>query len=209
MHSDGKVFVVDDDDAVRASMSLALRARGYAVEPFASAQEFLSAYCGHRPACIVLDLSMPGMTGAQLQEELIARREPLPILFLSGYVDVPTAVKCIQRGAVDVIEKPCSPSELAEKIDFALHLDEKALRETVEASDVVRRFKTLTNREHEVMALLVAAAKNTSNRQIATQLGISHRTVDGHRARVMKKMRARSRAELVAMAKTCGLETSV
>jgi FixJ family two-component response regulator len=196
------VFVVDDEFAVRDALKLFLESSGLAVKTFDSARSFLEGYRPQWPGCLVLDIRMPGMSGMALQQALKARQTPIPILFLTGHGDVPMAAKAFKSGAVDFIEKPFNDQELLDRIREALERDARARTHKVWKSTAQERYLHLTPRETEVMALVVAGR---SNKEIARQLDVSHRTIDVHRARVMEKMGAQSLPELVNMAVACGV----
>ncbi len=199
------VILVDDDAAVRRSLSLSLRKRGWEVEAFASAEAFLQACDCARPACLVLDIQMPGMDGLGLQRALAARGCAIPIVFITGHGDVPMSVRAMKRGAVDFLEKPVRHAVLVASIEQALARDRAARRRRSQGAGVQARYAGLTPRERQVMELLVSGSADLTNKHIARALGISHRTVDQHRARVMEKMQAKSHAHLVALAKEFGL----
>lgn len=194
------VFVVDDDDAVRCALVWSLREAGFRVEAFGSAEELLAADPGDRPGCLVLDYSMPGMNGLDLQERLRERRQQIPIIFISGHGDIPTSVRAIKAGAMDFVEKPLSREVLIERIREAIALDRERRRQRAMDGEIVERYRRLTAREREVMALVTAGL---SNKAIARQLQISPRTVENHRARVMSTMVADSVAQLCRMAGVC------
>ncbi|WP_119461381.1 response regulator transcription factor [Rhodospirillaceae bacterium SYSU D60014] len=190
------VFVVDDDDAVREAVGLLLKSNGFTVEAKTSAAEFLAAYDPVRPGCLVLDVRMPGMSGMELQAKLAADQVGIPVIIISGHGDIPMAVAAVQAGAVDFIEKPFDEHRLLATVQRALALDEERRRESAAATGAAARQSRLTAREREVLERVVAG---DPNKVIAARLGISARTVEIHRARVMEKMRARSVAELVQM----------
>lgn len=190
-----RVFVVDDDLAVRESLEVLLRSAGHEVENFDSAAAFLAAY-REQPGCLLLDIRMPGMTGLELQARLNERRMILPVIFVTGHGDVPMAVEAMQGGAVDFLQKPFKDEELLERIASALARD-AANRAVLQELEVIRaRLGSLTPREAEVMRLVVAGK---ANKVIAGDLALSQRTVEIHRARVMEKMHAASLAHLVRM----------
>jgi two-component system response regulator FixJ len=190
------VFVVDDDPGVLDAVQLLLRSVGLQSRGFASAPEFLEAFDPEVPGCLVLDLRMPGMSGRELQRRLLELGSELPIIFVTAHGDVPTAVEAVKDGAVDFIQKPFPEEKLLDKINSALELDKRRRRERNERKEIERRVQSLTPREREVMARV---AGGTMNKNIARQLGISQRTVEIHRARVMEKMRASSVPHLVQM----------
>ncbi len=198
------VYIVDDDVAVSSALARSLTKRGYQAEVFESAEIFLEKFQPDRIACLVLDIRMSGMSGTELQDYLAAKEIILPIIFVTGHGDIPMSVRAIQSGAVDFLEKPYPVEQLTGLIDKALELCKSQMEKADQRRELVSRFETLTPRERDVMTLLVAGAANASNKVIARELDISHRTVDDHRARVMAKLQARSLPELVEMAKLCG-----
>jgi two-component system response regulator FixJ len=187
------VFVVDDDDAMRASLCWLIGSVDLNVEAYGSAAEFLESY-DQRPGCLVLDIRMPGMSGLELQNELKVRAIALPVIFITGHGDVPMALKAVKAGALDFFEKPFSHQELLDRIQEALSADAEARRERADLDRIAARWESLTAREKEVTQLLVGGH---ANRAIAEKLGISVRTVEVHRAHVMEKMKADSLANLV------------
>ena len=198
------VYIVDDEVAVSSALARSLTKRGYQAEVFESAEIFLEKFQPDRIACLVLDIRMSGMSGTELQDYLAAKEIILPIIFVTGHGDIPMSVRAIQSGAVDFLEKPYPVEQLTGLIDKALELCKSQMEKADQRRELVSRFETLTPRERDVMTLLVAGAANASNKVIARELDISHRTVDDHRARVMAKLQARSLPELVEMAKLCG-----
>ncbi|MGB5511110.1 MAG: response regulator transcription factor [Woeseiaceae bacterium] len=190
------VFIVDDDAAIRFAMQALMDSVNLNHEIFASADEFLDKIAGQRPGCLVLDIRMPGLGGLELQEELIKRGNTLPIIFITGHGDVPMAVEAMQKGAVDFIQKPFRDQELLDRIREALATDEERREAQQHHAEVAHRLERLTNREREVFDLVVTGKPN---KVIAYELGVSQRTVEIHRARVMEKMQARSLADLVKM----------
>jgi two-component system, LuxR family, response regulator FixJ len=190
------VFVVDDDAGVREAVKLLLRSVGLPARSFSSAVEFLDEFDPQAPGCLVLDLRMPGMSGRELQKRLLEMGSRTPIIFVTAHGDVPTAVDAVKDGAVDFIQKPFQDQKLLDMVNEALELDERLREEQWEREAVEARVATLTPRERQVMAL-VAAGK--LNKTAARELGISQRTVEIHRARVMEKMQARSVPDLVQM----------
>jgi RNA polymerase sigma factor (sigma-70 family) len=194
------VFIVDDDAAIRFAMQALMDSVNLEHEIFASifasGDEFLEKVNEQRPGCLVLDIRMPGLGGLELQEELIKRGNTLPIIFITGHGDVPMAVEAMQKGAVDFIQKPFRDQELLDRIREALATDEERREEQQHNAEVNERLDRLTNREREVFDLVVTGKPN---KVIAYELGVSQRTVEIHRARVMEKMQARSLADLVKM----------
>ncbi len=190
------VFVVDDDAAVLDAVQLLLQSVGLPSRGFSSAGEFLEEFDSGVPGCLILDLRMPGIGGRELQKRLLEMGATLPIIFVTAHGDVPTAVDAVKDGAVDFIQKPFPDQKLLDKVNQALQLDARRKKEREERRVVEARLQTLTPREREVMAL-VAAGK--LNKTIARQMGISQRTVEIHRSRVMEKMQAASVPDLVLM----------
>jgi two-component system response regulator FixJ len=190
------VFVVDDDPAIRFAMQALMESIHLKHEIFASGDEFLEKVDDHRAGCLVLDIRMPGLGGLELQEELIRRGGSLPIIFITGHGDVPMAVDAMQKGAVDFIQKPFRDQDLLDRVREALITDEEQRKKQQEHEAVAERLSRLTNREREVFDLVVTGKPN---KVIAYELGVSQRTVEIHRARVMEKMQARSLADLVKM----------
>ena len=190
------VFIVDDDAAIRFAMQALMDSVNLEHEIFGSADEFLEKVGHQRAGCLVLDIRMPGLGGLELQEELIKRESTLPIIFITGHGDVPMAVEAMQKGAVDFIQKPFRDQELLDRIREALATDEERRESQRHHAEVSSRLERLTNREREVFDLVVTGKPN---KVIAYELGVSQRTVEIHRARVMEKMQARSLADLVKM----------
>jgi FixJ family two-component response regulator len=196
------VLVVDDDPSVRKGLSRLLASADYAVEAFASAQEFLAREPYPGPCCLVLDVRMPGLTGMQLQEMLAATGRRMSIVFVTGHADVPTSVKAMKAGAVDLLTKPVDVEDLIAAIQRAVTRDAHERASETRLADLRRRVETLTAREVEVFARVVTGMLN---KQIGAALGIGEKTVKVHRARVMEKMRAGSVAELVRLADEVGV----
>jgi FixJ family two-component response regulator len=196
------VLVVDDDPSVRKSLSRLLESADYAVEAFASAGEFLARGPHAGPCCLVLDVKMPGLTGIQLQEMLAATGRRMSIVFVSGHADVPTSVKAMKAGAVDLLTKPVDVQDLIAAIRRAMTRDEHERATETRLAEVRRRVAMLTARETEVFARVVTGMLN---KQIGAALGIGEKTVKVHRARVMEKMQAGSVAELVRLADEVGV----
>jgi len=196
------VHIVDDDAAVRQGLEQLLGASGFRVQSFASAEAFLAACEKGCAGCVVLDVAMPGMSGPALQAALAERNLHLPIIFLTGHGDVPTSVRAIKAGAVEFFEKPVASDLLIAAVRNAMVLEasqheDQALRAAARA-----RYAKLTAREREIMALAVAGL---SNKEIGRRLGVSHRTVEIHRSRAMRKMRAATLLELAHAADLCGI----
>jgi FixJ family two-component response regulator len=195
------VFVVDDDAAVRSGLSLLLETAGFEVEAHASAVDFLESFEPGRPGCLLLDVRMPQMSGPELQGELNRRGSLLPIIFLTAHGDVATTAQSFKAGACDFLTKPVESSTLLAAVQAALHKDAQR-REQASATRAQRaRVQSLTEREREIMVLVVSGR---SSKQIAQDLGISHRTVEIHRTRVMQKTGAANLMELFRIAESCG-----
>src|SRR5574340_639222 len=189
-----RVYIVDDDEAMRDSLAWLVESQGFAVAAFACAEDFLSVWHDDMAGCLVLDVRMPGMSGLELYEKLQARKAALPVIFITGHGDVPMAVAALKKGAADFIEKPFNDKDMLRLIEQCLHADREARARRRSGADASRRFASLTEREREVLDLVVAGRLN---KQIADVLDISIKTVEVHRARVMEKMNVRSVAELV------------
>jgi len=194
------VFVVDDDSDLREALVQLLETAGLSVAAYADGPSFLRAYEHDRPGCVLLDVAMPGMSGLEVQAALTARGEAIPVLFLTGHGDVPMAVRAVQAGAVDFLEKPVSGASLVERVRRVLATDREDRERRTEARAVRERCARLTEREREVMVRVVDGA---SSKEIGRALGLSPRTVEVHRAHVMHKMGADSLAELVRLAAFC------
>jgi FixJ family two-component response regulator len=190
------MYVLEDDEAVRDSLELLLKSDGKQVKTYPSATDFLGDYSEDMAGCIVLDIRMPGMDGMELQKKLNARHSLLPIIFVTGHGDVPLAVDAMKEGAVDFIQKPYREEALLEKIESALEQDREQRKTLGERQEIVRKIKTLTPRETEIMERMIAGQ---ANKVIAIELDISQRTVEIHRSRVMHKMGTHSLAHLVRM----------
>ena len=190
------VFVVDDDESVRSSLRFLLRSAALESHAFGSAPEFLAAYDPGQPGCLVLDVRMPGMSGLELQQELNLRGAIIPVIFITGHGDIPMAVDAIQHGAHDFLQKPFRDEDLIERVRRALAKDAKARAALEEHKAIRERLDSLTPREREVLALM---AHGKPNKIMAHELGVSQRTIEIHRARVMEKSGASSLAELVRM----------
>ena len=197
------VFVVDDDAAVRKSLVRLLKSAGYHAESFASADEFIE--CRKRnslPGCALVDIQMPGIDGLQLQRELINSTHKIPIIFITGYGDIPSSVKAMKAGAVDFFSKPFNDDDLLRAIREAIQRDQRERSERAERVSLAARLATLTPREREVLDLVV---RGLLNKQIAAALGASEKTIKIHRGRVMAKMKAPSVADLVRAAGKIGM----
>ncbi|HWA88780.1 MAG TPA: response regulator FixJ [Rhizomicrobium sp.] len=201
MTADPVVFVVDDDDAVRDSLGISLKLAGYAVETFESAASFLAGGACSRRGCLITDIRMPDMDGLELQEELVRRGSALPVIVITGHGDVPLAVRAMKAGAGDFLEKPFARDALLAAVKRALETGERTAQSALDAQEVRNRLATLTPREREVFALVVAGKQS---KVIAYELGASPRTIEVHRGRMMQKMKAGSLQELVRMALAAG-----
>ena len=203
--ADAVVFVVDDDSSVREAIGSLIRLAGLRVETFETAQEFLRSKRLDVPGCMVLDVELPGLSGLDLQRELVAHGIKLPIIFITGYGDIPMSVRAMKAGALEFLTKPFRDQDLLDAIQQALERDRAARHHSREIAELRERFDALTSREREVMNLVVAG---WLNKQIGFELGISEITVKIHRGRVMNKMGAQSLAELVRMTERLELPTA-
>jgi len=200
------VFVVDDYAPGRRSISRLLRAAGFAVTAFASAEEFLTQYDPQTSGCLVLDLAMPAVSGLELQGVLADRGSLLPIIFLTAYGDIPKSVQAMKRGASDFLTKPVNDEDLLAAVRVAIEKHHALRREQADLFEIRARLATLTPREREVLEYVVAGKLN---KQIARELGTVEQTVKIHRAHVMQKMRVQSVAELVRLTERCGIGGAV
>jgi len=192
------VFVVDDDPAVRNSLRWLLESVQYHVQTFATAEEFLSYYAIDMTGCLILDIRMPGMTGLQLQKQLIKQAHALPIIFITGHGDIPQAVRAMQQGALHFLEKPLNDQALLEAISTAIEQDKQQQARRMALVKVKERLSNLTQREREVLDLVL---ERRPNKDIAEKLGITIKTVEFHRARMMEKMEAESVFDLIEIAR--------
>jgi len=190
------VFVIDDDDAVRGSLKLLFKSINLPVGVFASAQEFLPRYSADQPGCLVVDVRMPGMSGLELQQQLNLRGAMIPVIFITGHGDISMAVEAMQHGAFDFLSKPFRDQDLIDRVQRALEKDAVNRRAFGRSDSIRERLQSLTPREREVLELVT---NGKPNKVVAADLGVSQRTVEIHRARVMEKMQANSLAQLVRM----------
>jgi len=204
-HATSIVFVVDDDVSIRESLELLIRSAGWQPEIFSSAHHFLSHSRAPVPSCLVLDISMPGLNGLELQKRVATERPELPIIFMTGHGDVPKTVQAMKAGAVEFLTKPFNDEVLLSAVRQALERSRVALAQLAEIKELRDRHLLLSPREREVMALVVSGLLN---KQVGGQLGISEITVKAHRGKVMQKMKADSLPDLVKMASKLGLASS-
>jgi FixJ family two-component response regulator len=190
------IYVIDDDDGMRRALTLLLTTVGYKTSAFANPREFLAQFTPDTPGCLVLDIRMPGMSGLELQQHLNRTGSMLPVIFITGHGDVPMAVQAMKEGAFEFIQKPFRDQDLLDRINHALKQDSEIRTTLARRAEVQRRHESLTPRERQVMSLVVDGA---ANKVIAIDLGLSERTVEIHRAKVMEKMGARSVAHLVKL----------
>ena len=190
------VFVVDDDASMRDAISRLLNAVGLTVQTFASAREFLNRRLPDVPGCVVLDVRLPGLSGLDLQREMVERGIHIPVVFITGHGDIPMSVQAMKAGAVEFLTKPFRDQDLLDAVRSGIQLDRKEREERAELAELRDCVRQLTQREQEVMSLVVSGLLN---KQIALQLGTSEKTIKIHRSQVMRKMRANSLADLVRM----------
>jgi FixJ family two-component response regulator len=202
---DSIVFVVDDDSSVREALTDLLASVGLLVEAFKSAREFLEYKRPDAPACLVLDVRLPDLSGLDLQRELVRTEAPIPIIFITGHGDIPMSVRAIKEGAVEFLTKPFRDQDLLDAVQHAVETDRTERKERARVTEVRRRYQSLTKREREVMKLVVSGLLN---KQIAAELGSSEVTIKIHRGQVMRKMKAQSIVELVHLAEKIGITST-
>ena len=193
----GNVYVVDDDEAVRDSLQWLLEGKDYRVRCFDSAETFLSRYDPREVACLIVDIRMPGISGLELQDRLVERKSPLPIVFITGHGDVPMAVTTMKKGAMDFIQKPFKEEELVSLVERMLDQARDSFNDSQTAANRDALMAKLTSREAQVLERIVAGRLN---KQIADDLGISIKTVEAHRANIMEKLNANTVADLLKIA---------
>ncbi len=194
MNSEVEVFVVDDDESVRHSLCWLLESVKLKVVAFSSAEEFLENVDTDHAGCLILDVRMPGMNGLELQQTLTAKTSTLPIIMLTGHGDVPMAVRAMSKGAFDFVQKPFNGPQLLEQVKAAIELSHELLEKKTQQHRLISCYQTLTPRERQVLGLII---QGKANKLIAVEMGITQRTVEVHRHRVMEKMQAQSVAELI------------
>lgn len=199
------VFVIDDDASMRDAVSRLLNAVGLTVQTFASAREFLAGKLPDVPGCAVLDVRLPGLSGLDLQREMVERGIHIPVIFITGHGDIPMSVQAMKAGAVEFLTKPFRDQDLLDAVRSGIQLDRQGRKERAELAELRDGLRQLTPREREVMSLVVAGLLN---KQIALRLGTSEKTIKIHRSHVMQKMRADSLADLVRMSQKLGIETT-
>ena len=199
------VFVIDDDASMRDAVSRLLNAVGLTVQTFASAREFLAGRLPDVPGCAVLDVRLPGLSGLDLQREMVERGIHIPVIFITGHGDIPMSVQAMKAGAVEFLTKPFRDQDLLDAVRSGIQLDRQGRKERAELAELRDGLRQLTPREREVMSLVVAGLLN---KQIALRLGTSEKTIKIHRSHVMQKMRADSLADLVRMSQKLSIETT-
>lgn len=197
MSSEPTVFIIDDDPAARQALAVLVESMNLRVETYASAQEFLDVYDPSKPGCMLLDVRMPGVSGLELLQRLVSDKIPVPVIIISAHGDVPMVVQAMKAGALNFLEKPCRDQQLWEAIQEALRWDTDNRKQLARNARAQRRIARLTPGERDVLKMLV---KGKSNKAIAAELELSVRTIEVRRAKVMRKMKAESLAELVRLA---------
>ncbi len=191
------VFIVDDDEPVRGALQLLMKSVGHDAKTFATGNEFLASCGPEISGCLVLDIRMPGMSGLELQEKLHKQGVNIPIIFITGHGDVPMAVEAMKQGALEFLQKPFREQDLVDLVNQALEENENSHKLALQRTEIAPRIAKLTPRERQIMDMIV---QGKANKVIAIDLGVSQRTVETHRTRIMRKMQAKSLAELVQMA---------
>ena len=195
------IFIVDDDPSMRATLADVMRSVGLAVQTFASAQDFLGSKLPDAPACLVLDVRLPGQSGLEFQRTLAESGMDLPVVFITGHGDVPMSVRAMKAGAVDFLIKPFRDQDLLDAVHAAIERDRARRQQVIGLADLEERYRSLTERERDIMALVVVGRLN---KQIASEIGLAEVTVKAHRSQLMHKMGAKSLPELVRMADRLG-----
>ena len=203
--NDLTVFIIDDDDDIRASLTRSLTKRGYNVESFSSATEFLSSHNENKLGCILLDYGMPELNGLELQQCLIEREISIPIIFMTGHGGIPESVQAMKAGAIDFLEKPFKQKILLEAINTAFENTRISMQHDDDSKMLRSKLENLTTREREIAQFIVQNPADTSSKNIGRQLNVSPRTIDHHRARILEKMDVTSVAELIEKAITTKL----
>jgi FixJ family two-component response regulator len=198
------VYVVEDDSSVREALESLIRSVGFRVQMFTSARDFLREKAPDEPACLILDVRLPGLSGLELQQELARADIRIPIIFLTGHGDIPMTVKAMKAGALEFLTKPFRDQDLLDAIDHAIEKDRVVQTERRNLAYLRRHFDSLTQREREVMQLVISGLLN---KQIASMLGTSETTIKVHRKNIMRKMKAGSLADLVRMAEHLGIRS--
>lgn len=202
--SKGTVFIVDDDPLVRKGVTRLLKSAGYFTRSFPSPEEFLSSdHHSDGPACLILDVKMPGLSGLELQDELSKENYKMPIIFITGHGDIPSSVRAMKKGAMDFLSKPFEEKDLFNAISLALEKDSKTRTDLNELEDIKQKLDKLTPREHEILTFVISGALN---KQIAHELNITEKTVKAHRANVTTKLGVSSVAELVRLTAKAGVK---